>query len=443
MNRGLLSVLTVLAAVMVGADTGIVPQFRIGTGGYYRTNPKICTERHAIELKEAGVDFVADVEISNRSFLDHLHKHGLYAYALRAIGYWCGGNGSRAGKMPEVWPRATYEKQITDIRSHLDHPAIRGFMLADEPSSVDMEYIGEIAALLKKELPDKTVFVNLYPCYASVDENTSSQEKSQLGCATYEEHVETYCRTIPLDYISYDHYPYFEKDETTLSKLPRYYGNFKTVSDACHRTGRAFWMIPQVNSRIGTKPLSRNNLRFQAYAAMAFGAETLVWECWCPGWWTNNVYTAEGVKTEQYDKLKEVNLEIRRFAPDYMRFRNVATHFVGRWPNAEGFAKYGVAVQKRLDTGSFRGVKAEDESMLVVGEMVARRPEDRARALFVFAADDATDVKRATHRIRVRAISAKAKGVASNGTLRCAREDDGSLVFELSDNHCALLVVED
>ena len=126
-----------------------------------------------------------------------------------------------------------------------------------------------------------------------------------------------------------------------------------------------------------------------------------------------------------------------------MRFRNVATHFVGRWPNAEGFAKYGVAFQKRLDTGSFRGVKAEDESMLVVGEMVARRPEDRARALFVFAADDATDVKRATHRIRVRAISAKAKGVASNGTLRCAREDDGSLVFELPDNHCALLVVED
>lgn len=443
MKKGFLATLTAVFAVTGMADAGNVPQFRIGTGGYYRTKPKVCTEQHAVEMKEAGIDFVCDVEISNRSFLDLLHKHGLYAFTVRAVGYWCGGDGTRAGKMPEFFPRTDFEKKIAALKSGLDHPAVRGFMLSDEPSAADMEYIGEMATLLKKELPDKTVFVNLYPCYASVDENTASQEKSQLGCATYEEHVETYCRTIPLDYISYDHYPYFEKDEITIAKLPRYYGNFKTVSDACHRTGRAFWMIPQVNSRKGARPLSRNNLRFQAYASMAFGAETLVWECWCPGWWTNNVYTAEGEKTEQYDKLKEVNFEIRRFASDYMRFRNVATHFVGRWPDAEGFAKYGISPRESLDTGFFRDVKAEDGSMLVVGEMVARRPEDRARALFVFAADDATDVKCATHKIRVRAISAKARGVASNGALRCVREDDGSLVFELPDNHCALLVVED
>lgn len=428
-------------AVAAGVSGGQTPRFRIGTGGYYKTNPNVCTERHVLEMKEAGIDFVSDVEISNRRFLDLLHRHGLSAVALRAVGYWCGGNGSRAGQMPEVYPRGKYERQIRDFKNGLDHPAIIGHMLSDEPSAVDMEYIGEIASLLKKLLPEKLVYVNLYPCYASVDENTSSQKTSQLGCNSYEGYVDAYCRTIPLDYISFDHYPYFEKDETTLAKLPRYYGNFKTVAEACRRTGRALWHDPQVNSRPGvSRTMSRNNLRFQAGVALAFGAETLVWECWCPGWWTNNVYTAEGEKTEQYDKLKDVNLELRRIAPRYMRFRNIATHFVGAWPKNLELTRYGIEAVNACDTGFFRCVGASDGSRLLVGEMVSRRGIDGSRALLVFAADDPVDVRCGSHEIRFLPMAESFYVVGPSGTVACSRNADGTYCFKLNDNSYALIV---
>ena len=419
-------------------------RFRIGTGGYYRTNPKVCTERHVLEMKEAGIDFVSDVEISNRTFLDLLHKHGLSAVALRAVGYWCGGNGSRAGKMPEIYPREKYEKQFRALEDGLDHPAVVGHMLSDEPSAKDMEYIGEIAALMKKRMPNKFVYVNLYPCYASVDENTSSQKTSQLGCNSYEEHIATYCRTIPLDYISFDHYPYFQDDEITLAKLPRYYGNFKTVADACHRTGRALWYDPQVNSRKGaTRFLSRNNLRFQAGVAMAFGAETLVWECWCPGWWTNNVYTADGEKTEQYDKIREVNLELRGIAPTYMRFRNVATHFVGEWPRKGDLAQYGINPVAHYDNGFFRRVGAADGSPVLLGEMVSRNEGDSSRALWVFAASNPVDTECAPRKICFESAAESIRIVRPSGSVRCSRNSDGAYSFVLDDNAYALIVAEE
>ena len=439
MKRIALAMMSLGAVCVACAES---PMFRIGTGGYYRTNPRVCTERHVIEMKEAGIDFVADVEIANRGFLDLLHKHGLSAVALRAVGYWCGGNGSRAGGMPRVYPREMYAKQIRDLHEGLDHPAIMGHMLSDEPSAMDMDYIGEISSLLKANFPRKLVYVNLYPCYASVDENSSSQSLSQLGCSSYEEHIETYCRTVPLDYISFDHYPYLEKDETTLAKLPRYYGNFKTVADACHRTGRALWYDPQVNSRSGaSRALTRNNLMFQAGVAMAFGAETLVWECWCPGWWTNNVYTANGEKTEQYDKLKDVNLGLRRLAPDYMRFRNVATHFVGRWANSDELARYRIVPIERVETGFFRHLASCDGTKLIVGEMVARQNGDAARALFVFVADDPTDVRSATHEVRFMSTEGELSVFGMNGRISCAFGPDGMRILRLKDNDFALIVL--
>lgn len=425
----------------VGSALAETPRFRIGTGGYYRTNPRVCTERHAIEMKEAGIDFVSDVEITNRSFLDLLHRHGISAVALRAVGYWCGGNGSRAGRMPEIYPRGKYEEQILALKGGLDHPAIIGHMLSDEPSAKDMRYIGEIASLLKARMPEKFVYVNLYPCYASVDENTSSQKTSQLGCDSYEEHIAEYCRTIPLPYISFDHYPYFQDDKVSVAKLPRYYGNFKTVADACRRSGRALWYDPQVNSRPGsTRFLSRDNLRFQAGVAMAFGAETLVWECWCPGWWTNNVYTADGEKTEQYDKIRDVNLELRGIAADYMRFKNVDTCFVGSWPQAKELSSYGIKSVAAFDNGFFRGLAAADSSQVLVGEMIARHGGDGSRALWIFAAGDPIGTAGGKHEVRFSCAEKTVEAVGAHGRIKCPRNADGTYSLELKDNAFALII---
>ncbi|MBQ7915173.1 MAG: hypothetical protein IJ315_00110, partial [Firmicutes bacterium] len=70
------------------------------------------------------------------------------------------------------------------------------------------------------------------------------------------------------------------------------------------------WIVLQVNSKHKEEWISENNLRFQAYTAMAFGAENIIWACYTAGWWHNQVLDEKGEKTQQYEKLKKVNGEI-------------------------------------------------------------------------------------------------------------------------------------
>ena len=85
--------------------------------------------------------------------------------------------------------------------------------------------------------------------------------------------------------------------------------------------------------------------------------ESLAWACYTAGWWTNQVVDASGCKTEQYEKLRRVNAEVRRIATTYMRFRNVATHFAGfdGVPDTLGAS------------GPFCSIKAMDGKPLLVG----------------------------------------------------------------------------
>ena len=80
--------------------------------------------------------------------------------------------------------------------------------------------------------------------------------------------------------------------------------------------------------------------------AAAFGAEAITWACSGKGWFTNNVLTAKGEKTEQYEKLKKVNGELHSIGPRYMRYRNAATHFVGFKPE-NGLENIGVLMIPR------------------------------------------------------------------------------------------------
>ena len=179
-------------------------------------------------------------------------------------------------------------------------------------------------------------------------------------------------------------------------------------SEACRRTKRSFWYVPQVNSRRRLAPTSENRLRFQAYTALSFGAEVITWACWCKGWWANNVLDAAGRQTEQSGKLKRVNAELKYLGPHYMRFRNVATRFVGFAPDSPRCPQ--LPHSAAPDDPGY--VKASNGAPLVVGEMVARDPASHERAFFVTAADDPTDVHPAKFDI---VFNVKAKRVEALG----------------------------
>ncbi len=409
---------------------------KLRIGAYFLRVKPVVTEAHVRDLKECGIDFVFDRFNAKYSRAEY----DLYAkYGIGAVVTWViPGKPSVPGTMRDTLQLSVYDKVSREFRSAgRMHKVIEAMAIGDEPSAQDFPYMGEAIKAAERAFPECMIYLNLYPSYAFRATNTVSETIAQLGAATYQEYIDKYCQYIPLDYISYDFYLYSRENEDFIAK---YYDNLRIVADACRRTNRSLWFLPQVNSCVPKLWISENMLRFQAYSSMAFGAESLAWSCYAPGWWSKNVLTAEGEKTEQYAKLKAVNAELHRIGPDYMRFRNKATHFVGFADGCVDLAGMPIHPVASLDAGSFLALRAEDGGKLLVGEMTARKEGD-GDAVLICAADDPYDksAKKRTIHFRIK-DGCEVRAVGGHGPIPLAKAEDGTFSFKMSSSAGVLLV---
>ena len=404
-------------------------------GGYYLMRYAL-DEEHVRDVRDCGIDFVYGFEATTpqlRSVLELFEKYELAAF----VGCWpVPKNGSYRETCTPDLLRAAVDR--------LDESGLRGFrslqggFVGDEPSAREFPAIGWVVRQERELLPEALPYLNLFPSYATSGENTAEVAKSQLGCKDYQEYVDLYCKHVPLDYLSCDFYPYARADE---SLLPELYANYQIVADACRGTGRDFWLIAQVNSRRQEEWTSENRLRFQAFVAMSYGCVCINWACYCAGWWHNQVLDKEGMKTEQYAKLKRVNGEIREFASKYMRFRNVATEYVGydSDPGLLRLVKEKKTV-KSVTYGPFKTLRAEDGLPLLVGEMTPRKGDSTVRALFICATDDPFDKNHRIRSVRFCTAAKKLRAFGVNGKLELKRISPGTWSFPIESSSAVLLV---
>lgn len=400
--------------------------------GAFVLQPYARSERHVEDIAKCGIDFITWLDMgegADPAFLDYFQKYNVGAIVSGIVPRWWGMDGQNAGKLAEMNPLEHY---ITAAKAFRDHPAIWGIDVGDEPSALDFPYYGEVVRCVRKNFPNQFPYLNLYPNYASVAQNNAQQTINQLGTTTYQEHIDLYCENVDTDYISYDHYLY-------SASVAGHYENLQIVADACRKTGRSLWIVLQINSNKPDKWISENQLRAQAFSSLAFGAEVILWGCYTAGWWQNQVLDGSGNKTEQYEKLRNVNASLHALDGDYMRFRNTSTHFVGF---AEGSADLGrlpdVVAKESLNTGVFRDVKSATKSPLVIGEMTSRA-DDGARALMIFAADDPLDVNNQPVDVTFRCPGRRVKAVGAD--LRQDVQDD-SFTLKLRSCGGALVVAE-
>lgn len=370
--------------------------------GVYHLKPYARTEAHIKDLADCGIDFVVCMD-NDRPALDLFHKYGVGAIVSGIAPKWWGGFGDNAGKLAETNPMEKYEAAA---KAYCDHPAIWGIDVGDEPSALDFPYYGRVMDYVDRAFPNQFPYLNLYPNYASVSQNNAQETVNQLGTATYPEHIQKYCENVPVDYLCYDFYLY-------SINVTKHYENLRVVADACRNTGRSMWIVLQVNSNKPAEWMSENNLRFQAYTSMAFGTENIIWACYTAGWWHNQVLDGEGNKTQQYDKLKKINAEIRTMADEYMKYRRVSTHFVGFEGHPDMAAVKQQAIPS-LSTGVFFDVKADNGAPLVVGEMVNRKG-DGSVALMICAADSPHEDNLQEYNITFRAPDRCVRALGGNG----------------------------
>ena len=338
--------------------------------GTYVLQPYARTERHIRELAECGIDFVVSMS-NDRSALDLFEKYGIGAVVSGVLPGWWGGR-DQAGSMERTNLMEHYKEGAARFQ---DHPAVWGVSIGDEPSALDLPYCGRIADYVKQLCPQQFPFLNLFPCYGTVAWNSPETAIQQLGCGSYREYIDTYCRYVDTDYICYDFYLYSQKERNVEQALE----NLQIVSDACRKTERDLWIVLQVNSNQEDRWISENQLRFQAYSAMAYGAKVILWACYTAGWWKNQVLDGNGEKTKQYEKLKKINGELKQISQVYDKYTCAATYVIDGDERRE----------KELTASDFKAVRAEHGERLIAGHMVSK--DDGSSALMLCAADDPFD----------------------------------------------------
>lgn len=398
--------------------------------GAYILQPYAQTEKHVQEIAECGIDFIVCLQAQKPGILDAFAKYHVGAILTNVVPGWWGGDGNRAGQLEQTNPLSLY----TDAAERFhDHPAVWGIDVGDEPSALDFPYYGRVIDKVNALFPQQFAYLNLYPNYASVAKNNATETVNQLGTATYAEHIQKYVENVPTDYICYDYYMY-------SASVAGAYENLRIVSDACLRTGRSMWIVLQVNSNRPEKWISENELRFQAYSAMAFGAENIIWACYTAGWWHNQVLDENGEKTEQYNKLRLINGELRTIGDAYMRYHRTGTHFVGFDGSDPDLARLAQQPVETLNNGIFFDLHAED-GKLICGEMVSRGA-DGAHALLICDACDPQDAAPSSHTVCFRAHDRKISCIDAQGAHILTPDAEDRYAFSIDSCHGVLLTAE-
>jgi len=194
-------------------------------------------------------------------------------------------------------------------RRFRNHPAIGGYYLRDEPGA---DLFDELAVWLERiqSVDDEhPCYINLYPNYA---------DEEQLAVPSYEEYVRQFVTNVPVQIISFDHYPVV-KEGDELRLRDGYYPNLQLIADTAREVGKPFWAFALSVAHAPYPVAEVRHLRLQVFSNLAYGAQGIQYfTYWTPVSDRWDFHTApigvDGNKTEVYDRVAQVNGEIGAFS---------------------------------------------------------------------------------------------------------------------------------
>jgi hypothetical protein len=188
------------------------------------------------------------------------------------------------------------------VRRFMNHPAVAGYMLRDEPNRADFPELADWAKKIRSADNSHFCYLNLFPNYAT---------EQQLGTKSYGEHVNLFVSEVPVQFISFDHYPVLGD-----SLRANWYENLEIISEAAKKAGKPFWAFA-LSVAHGKYPVPTiAQLRLQVFSDLAYGAQGIQYfTYWTPfdtTWnFNNGPITLEGKRTPVYDRVRQVNKEIQ------------------------------------------------------------------------------------------------------------------------------------
>lgn len=307
-------------------------------------------EEQFAEIKDCGFNQVI-MQRSGDADLFHQHCKWLAKYELKAL--W---HDSNYHISDETTPEGAESllKIENDSYAHCD--ITWGHMLRDEPNAALFDSLAVAYDLYDAQTDDKIPYINLFPSYAN---------EQQLGTPTYEEHLKQFFDKVdPQLYTSVDIYPL----NTSYSINSDYFYNLDVFATECRTRGIPFAVYIQSVSFASTKRTpNEQEMRWQAYCALSFGAQDIEYFTYCtPISETEDFKDAlvdlNNEKTERWYGAQAVNAALNLMSDAYMQYDNLGAYTVN--PTNAGFMKFS---NQYKDFDAIADVSVSDNRPVLIG----------------------------------------------------------------------------
>ncbi len=310
---------------------------RIKIGAWYPIDLNYLDKRHIDEIKESGIDLIfagwGDKE-QQKEIFNLCNNAGIGVLIGDHRVMKCSGDS------------AEIKSYISD---YINEPSFVGNMLCDEPNAAAYPALGKRVTEYKKAVCGKIPYINLFPIYASLE---------MLGTSSYEEYVEEFAKQIDTDYISVDIYPFSMGEDNIKRTGGNYFRNLDIIAKICRKYNRSMYgFIQTMGFNYVMRPPTEDEMRYQAYAYLAFGAEHIYHFCYATPPSSNEHFEyamidLNGEKTDLWYSAKAVNDELHAISDIYSNYKNVGTYI-----NITGETPDGVDFENIYDINSLGIIK--------------------------------------------------------------------------------------
>ena len=253
------------------------------------------------------------------------------------------------------------KKALSDIVSdYRKSTALMGYFLTDEPGANSFGDLADVVAELHRLDPNRMVFINLLPNYATTD---LTANPSQLNSLTYAQYLSRFMEVVKPDVLSWDHYHFLKEGDR-----PGFFGNLAAGQRAAGASvpPTPFWQIVLSVQHGPYRALTENELRFEAMQTLAYGGRGLAYfTYWQPGdpsfQWSSSIRSRDGSPGPLYAPVKAVNAEVKALGMWLLDAQIDETFQSGTIPpdgtpaSEDSLVK--AAGESRLTVGIFRGAK--------------------------------------------------------------------------------------
>ncbi|MDD3560986.1 MAG: hypothetical protein PHN65_05810 [Petrimonas mucosa] len=243
------------------------------------------------------------------------------------------------------------------VKRLMNHPALAGYHLRDEPGADDFSMLGEWVRKIQAIDSRHPCYINLFPNYAGQEVLIGKEGVLAPGEDPYAKHVEMFLAEVPVQFISFDHYPVVEENGMR-SLRPGWYKNLEIIAEASRTSSKPFWAFALA---IAHKPYpipTVAELRLQMFSNLAYGAQALQYfTYWHPGddtpWdFHDSPINLDGSRTVVYDRIQEVNREIHSLSHLFLGAELLSVWHTGsQIPEGTRPIDQLPAEIRRLDTG--------------------------------------------------------------------------------------------